>query len=365
MSTSINTVDKGRLSNARSIKTVEKKLAKVEEHNKNLQSENMQLKEKLLDVEYRQRRNNLIFEGVADMPKESDLDCIAKVRSVLRSIPGIKVDEFRIDRCYRLDGAYKPNSKGSCRILCAFNWYYDVQCILHNRKCLPKGVYVSEDLPEEWVDRCKVLKPIYNAVRCNDVLKMKTHLNKDKLVIDGKFFTASGPNCNLHEVNAFLDTSATCQKSDENTVLFLGSLSPLSSMYSTQFTMDNVTYNSTEQFIQSQKAALFDDDLSHAMIMKEENPYKMKKLGSKVKHFSLEMWRHHDKSLALKAVRAKFNQNSILKNILLSTGDKTLAESSMDYYWGSGIHLHDKDALDKSRWKSSNGGVMSEILAQV
>ena len=104
---SIKTVDSGRLHNTWSIKKVEKRLAKVELKNKTLESENIQLKEKLLDIEYRQRRNNLLFEGIVDALNESDLDCIAKVRSVLKNIPGIMVKDFRIDRCYRLDGPFR------------------------------------------------------------------------------------------------------------------------------------------------------------------------------------------------------------------------------------------------------------------
>ena len=46
-----------------------------------------------------------------------------------------------------------------------------------------------------------------------------------------------------------------------------------------------------EQYIQSEKAKLFDDDISQAKIMGEVNPYKMKKLGAKVKKFNMDKWR--------------------------------------------------------------------------
>ena len=55
-----------------------------------------------------------------------------------------------------------------------FNWYHDVQVILRNRKLLPRGIYVNEDLPEDWVDRCRVLKPIFNAAKKKDSLKYGT-----------------------------------------------------------------------------------------------------------------------------------------------------------------------------------------------
>ena len=135
--------------NTKAIVEVQKKLAKVELKNESLEKENVLLREKILDIEFRQRRNNLIFEGIKDSDNESDRDCILKLRSLLCNIPGLD-SGFKLDRCYRLDGAFKPTK--TRRILCTFNWHVDVQFILRNRRRLPKGIYVNEDLPEEWVD---------------------------------------------------------------------------------------------------------------------------------------------------------------------------------------------------------------------
>ena len=97
---SITQVEDDARRNSKDIKQFEKKLTKMEKQNKSLTEENVQLKEKLLELEYRQKRNNLIFEGVVDSQGETDLDCIRKVRFVLKDIPGLDVNGFRIDRCY-------------------------------------------------------------------------------------------------------------------------------------------------------------------------------------------------------------------------------------------------------------------------
>ena len=86
-------------------------------------------------------------------------------------------------------------------------------------------MYVTEDLPEEWIDRRKVLKPIFNTAKRMQNLKEKTHLSKGKLYIDGKMYSA-GPENNVHEANEKLNITDTCQRSDENTIIFLGSHSP-------------------------------------------------------------------------------------------------------------------------------------------
>ena len=158
-----------------------------------------------------------------------------------------------------------------------------MQCILKGRKYLPKGVFVSEDLPEEWKDRRKILKPIFNAAKRNESLKSGTHLTKDKLIINKKVITA-GPNSNLSDVANIIDPTSTCQQtdSDNTTLLFLGSLSPFSNLYQSKLCIDNVKYSCVEQYLQSEKAALFDDDATHYKIMKESTPYKIKRLGVKV-----------------------------------------------------------------------------------
>ena len=348
--------------NKKDVQRIEQKLAKVEKRNESLEVENTMLKEKLLDLEYQQKHNNLIFEGIQDSQEESDLQCINKLRAILQVIPGIDVTKFRIDCCHRIDGKFSPSS--TRRIMCSFNWYYDVQCILRHRKMLPKGIYVSEDLPVESIDRRKVLKPIYNAAHRMDSLKQSTKMSKDKLIINGKVYSAA-PRNNLGEVSALLNIQSTCQRSNESTTIFLGSHSPFSNLYGCNFYVENIQYNSVEQYIQSQKASLFDDDTTHSRIRSESNPYVIKKLGSRVKNFSAERWRSVNKDIACKAVRAKFAQNLTLKQILLDSGNVMLAESSTDPFWGTGIHLHDKVALDKRCWKNPQGGAMCEILQKV
>ena len=358
----VDGIEKTDRSTAKTVDSLERKLNKVEQKNKTLESENLQLREKLLDLEYRQRRNNLVFDGIYDAPNELDLDCIQKLRHVVRDIPGLNVQRFQIKRCHRLDGAYKQGS--TRRLICALNWHYDVQCILRNCKKLPRGIFVTEDLPEEWMDRRKILKPIYNTVKRIASLKAKTHLTKDKLIIDGRTFTTSPTNNNVNEANLLLDLNATCQHSDADNILFLGSHSIYSNMFSADFTLNNVKYSSVEQYIQSEKAVMFGDDLTHHKIMAESNPYKIKKLGSRVRNFDAARWRKTSKKTAHKGVLAKFGQNLTLRENLVNTGDVKIVESSLDTFWGTGLHLHDRNALDCRYW-SNQGGAMSEILHEV
>ena len=72
---------------------------------------------------------------------------------------------------------------------------------------------------------------------------------------------------------------------DEEKIVFLGCHSVFSNLHSSPFTLDNINYNCVEQRIQSQKAAIFDDDVLHSKIMRESNPYKVKRLGFQSEKF--------------------------------------------------------------------------------
>ena len=187
---------------------------------------------------------------------------------------------------------------------------------------------------------------------------------RDKLYIDGQQYSVA-PNSNLDEVNTVIDAKGTCQKSSPDKEIFLGTHSPLSNLFMTDFKINNVQYNCAEQFIQSEKVMMFNDDATAAKIMTATNPYRMKNLGDKVKKFNSDRWRYYCKDIASTAVYAKFSQNATLKTLLLNTGEKTLAESSKDDFWGTGIHLHDRNALNDHFWTNKEGGAMSEILHKV
>ena len=97
VNTSLSMVESDGKKNSKSVGKLEKQLVNLEEHTRVLKAENTQLKEHVIDLEYRQRRSNLIFEGIQDAQNETDLQCIQKLRYVLRGIPGLNTELFKID----------------------------------------------------------------------------------------------------------------------------------------------------------------------------------------------------------------------------------------------------------------------------
>jgi ribA/ribD-fused uncharacterized protein len=150
-------------------------------------------------------------------------------------------------------------------------------------------------------------------------------------------------------------------------VFFWGS--EFSNWYECEFTyLDEKFYNSEQAFM-SRKAAYFEDWETFDKIIKSgQDPSVAKKLGREVKNFDSKLWMDVCFDEMVDVNIAKYSQNPELKEILLSTGNKTLVEASpYDKIWGIGLHYKDNDCLDESKWKGMNllGKALMEVRKQL
>lgn len=341
---------------------ISRKVVNIERESASLRLENTEMKEKLLLLEFHQRRNNLIFDGIeeeAEGHSETGFDCYEKIMSCLRCIPGLNTHSIRIDRCHRLGPKQRFRNRS---IIAKINWYGDLVEILRGRSHLPHGVFVSEDLPDEWNNRRRLLRPILARAKELPKYRDSSYISRDKLFINGTQFTVSPIN-NLCDLPPEIIPSDTCEKKNETTIAFFGPHSVFSNFHSASFIENQVRYNCSEQMIQAEKAAMFGDKVALQQIMKESDPYKIKGLGSRVKGFKRETWEDKCKSIALRAVRAKFQQNASLGKVLKCTGSLKIVEASKDTVWGTGVHLKDQNTLVEGNWHGP--GLMCEILSDV
>lgn len=132
-------------------------------------------------------------------------------------------------------------------------------------------------------------------------------------------------------------------------------------IFSQWFTLNNMFkegeqfFSSTEQYMMFHKAVLFDDVNIAAEIMKLNNPRKIKALGRKVMNYKESEWDKIRYDVVVNGNYLKFSQNEILKDYLLSTGDKTIVEASPDDdIWGIGLKENHPNALHIEKWKGKN-----------
>ena len=106
----------------------------------------------------------------------------------------------------------------------------------------------------------------------------KSKLVDDKLIINGVNYSVD----NLAQLPPDLSAYKVVEKTDENTIVFQGELSPWSYFLNAPFTINNQYFRTSEHWIQVQKALLFGDTTTIDKILKSDTPYEVKKLAYQV-----------------------------------------------------------------------------------
>ena len=121
------------------------------------------------------------------------------------------------------------------------------------------------------------------------------------------------------------------------------------------FVVEDKHYSCAEQYMMGQKALIFNDFETFEKILSADHPKQIKALGREVKNFNSNEWDAVKYSIVLNGNFYKFTQNEEMLKILISTGDKILAEASpLDKIWGIGLSEDDKNANDPNCWKGQN-----------
>lgn len=125
-----------------------------------------------------------------------------------------------------------------------------------------------------------------------------------------------------------------------------------------------ITYQSIEQYLMAQKAMIFGDDVTYRQIMASDNPSTIRDMGRRIKGYSDEVWRANRYVIAITGNYLKFYQHEDLRMVLLSTGNRGIAEASpRDGVWGIGIPSDVATKLGRRGWKGSN--LLGSVLMTV
>lgn len=340
---------------------LEERVTALEMENLQLKTCNKQIHENNVRNEIHRRELNLVFDGIMDSYQEDYGFLHNKLVQVFNHMEVFYGcgNQVQIVRLRRLGPYFRNRDRP---VLCQFLKYSDVQLILRNRGQLPHNVFVKEDFPPEIEERRRVLRPIFNKAKNMDKYKGKCRLNIDKLIIDGYTYTVAPVN-NLEKLPQELNPRKSAEREDAKTVVFFTQASPFSNFCKSPFVKDGVGYSCGEQYIQAQKALIFDDDVAHRKIMRTASPFEMKKEGKRLRNYVGQVWEKEAEGVAYDACLAKFSQNHELKDALLSTQDKQIGEASLDPYWGIERSLNDATVLNCQTWSGQN--ILGKVLMRV
>ena len=188
---------------------------------------------------------------------------------------------------------------------------------------------------------------------------MKSKLEGGKLILKGKSYTSKS----LHLLPDQLTGYQVSSRENDKSIGFFGELSPFSNFHEASFELDGIVFHSSEQYIQYQKARLFNDSHHQQKIIDCSSPFESKQLAREIQNFDPIEWREHAGKLCEKGITAKFQQSCCLLQLLVSTGEKTLVECAYDKLWGFGVPLRNDDCLDETLWDGDN--LLGKLLMKI
>ena len=149
------------------------------------------IKLKLNQLENKSLECNLIFRGVEESLNETEYSMKDKIHRIISETFNYHDEQSRLSaarcciirKCKRLG---RPNPHRLCPISVEFESRKDVDAILEYKDYLTKGVFVDKEYCVDTERKRRILRPILRAAKMKPDLKFKSHMEFDKLVIDGK-----------------------------------------------------------------------------------------------------------------------------------------------------------------------------------
>ncbi|GAB3634686.1 NADAR family protein [Hymenobacter arcticus] len=121
------------------------------------------------------------------------------------------------------------------------------------------------------------------------------------------------------------------------------------------FVVDAVRYNTTEHWMMTQKALLFNDLEIAQQVTAAKSPAEAKALGRQVRQFDEATWNRQRMAVVVRGNLAKFQQHPNLQEFLLNTKERVLVEASpVDRIWGIGLAADSERAENPKQWAGLN-----------
>jgi ribA/ribD-fused uncharacterized protein len=269
----------------------------------------------------------------------------------------MNVSDVNITRCHRL---YQTSTNGDRNIIVYFQDIKDRDLVWMNRfKLQGSKIFISEHFPPEIEDRRKPFYPVIKQAKKIPEFKDKIHLAGDSLYVNRKKYTVE----NIRDLPKAINPTTLAENHFADILGFFTEFTPLSNFFRCNLTVDGILFNCVEQAYSYFMCIRFGDTMTANEILASKVPLEQKRLTRKIKGFDEAVWQQEQDDVMRAALFAKFSQNENLKDYLLKTEGKRLAEASKNKYWGIGFPLgHDNVPRDDT-WQGRNK--LGELLESV
>ena len=306
---------------------------------------------------------NLIMRGL----KEDLWELEDNLKERIHKAISATVDDDHYSECIRVTrnigirtakrlGKYRKDKSRPVAVCFERKQHTDI--LLENRSYLPKGIFVDHEYTKEAENNRSLLKPILRLAKQIPKYQGKCKLDEDTLIILGMKYTVNTIHLLPPDLSGFHASSRTSKE----TLDFFGELNPLSNFHLCRFAVEDKEYNSSEQFIQHQKAIHFGDSTTANRILASNSAFECQQLGKEVHGYNHENWAEAAKVLVLPGIMSKFVSNPNLAGVLVNMGNKKIVECSYDSVWGTGVPLNNKDYLKEENW--ADVSLLGEMLME-
>lgn len=156
------------------MEAMNEKVKGLVEENKNLKIKTSELQQKVDFMEKERRMSNIVIFGVEEKER-NQLELINGAKEII-SKTGVQIERNEIIKAYRIG----KNTDKIRPIIVSISTIWKKQLIMRNRKNLPQGIYVKEDLPKIVIERRKEQQIQLEEERKKGNI---AYFNYDKLIV--------------------------------------------------------------------------------------------------------------------------------------------------------------------------------------
>lgn len=156
---------------------MEDKLIPIIEENKNLKTKVEKLEKEINYLKRTEKNNNIIVFGLEENEKSS-LELIQKLKETFNQDLDIKIEEYDINKIYRLGNKKKESNKPR-PVLCSFLNNWKKTEIMKRKKNL-KTIYIAEDYSKDVLEKRRELHAKLTEERQKGNI---AYLKYDKLIV--------------------------------------------------------------------------------------------------------------------------------------------------------------------------------------
>lgn len=314
---------------------------------------------KLKDQAHRNRHNIILFGLYDNNDVEADLKDVV---TFFKDRMGLL--NMAIENTYRLGPYGNTNSDRPRPLVVTFSDIKD-RWAMWNRRGKIKYVqdvpiWLHEDLPKKLRTDNRILQRIAKMARTKQDIYGEVKVKDYRIHLNGQEYDMDS----LHLLPKELTPHAVYSPRSETALVFFTKNSPFSNHFPSDFKLDGLSLSCVEQYLAVQRAYLAKDKPLARRAMQQKDPAEHKMVLNKLRNQDRDEWRRLAPDLIRKAIRAKFTQNTLLKDLLLSTHPLQLGEASKDPFWGVGFSLEHPNVLDTDQW-IPEGNLLGKTLMSI